>query len=65
MVHSSLPTPMACDHTLSIHEGQSLEDHTLYLSVVGALQYCTLTCLDICFAVIKFCQFMHCPTDVH
>ena len=65
MVHSSLPTPMACDHTLSIHEGQSLEDHTLYFSVVGALQYCTLTCLDICFAVIKFCQFMHCPTDVH
>ena len=66
MVHSKLlPNPMACDNTLSIHEAQPLKDPTLYCSMVGALQYCIVTCPNICFAVNKFCQFMHCPTDVH
>ena len=50
-----LPTSMAYDHTLSIHEGQTFEDPTLYRSVVEALQYCTFTRPDIFFLVNKVC----------
>ncbi|GKD31683.1 gag/pol polyprotein [Tanacetum coccineum] len=32
-------------------------------SVVGALQYVTLSRPDIAFAVEKVCQYMHAPTD--
>ena len=41
------------------------EDSTKYGSLVGALQYLTLTRLDISFAVNKVCQFLHAPTTVH
>lgn len=34
-------------------------------SVVGALQYLTLTRPDICYAVNQVCQFMHSLTTVH
>ena len=37
----------------------------MYRSVVGALQYCTLTCLDINYVINKMCQYMHSPSDVH
>jgi len=32
---------------------------------MGALQYLTFTCPDICFAVNRVFQFMHAPTDSH
>jgi histone deacetylase 1/2 len=52
---------------LSCFEGTTLgpKDATNYRSVVGALQYLTLTRLDISFAVNKVCQFLHAPTTVH
>lgn len=43
----------------------SLSDPTFYRSIVGGLQYVTLTWPDICFAVNKVCQFMQAPTYEH
>jgi hypothetical protein len=52
---------------LSREEGTLLseKDNTQYRSLVGALQYVTLTRPDIAFAVNKVCQFLHSPTNVH
>jgi hypothetical protein len=36
-----------------------------YRSLVGALQYLTLTRPDISFPVRKVCQFLHKPTTTH
>jgi histone deacetylase 1/2 len=59
-------TPMSSDK-LSINDGDPLgpKDSTEYRSIVGALQYVTLTRPDISFAVNKVCQFLHRPTTVH
>ena len=40
-------------------------DNTKYRSMVGALQYLTLTRHDICYAVNKVCQYLHVPTTMH
>jgi hypothetical protein len=36
---------------------------TTYRSIVGGLQYLTLTRPDICFVVNRVCQFLHSPTE--
>jgi histone deacetylase 1/2 len=60
-------TPMATTEKLSRYDGEPLSaaDITKYRSVVGALQYLTLTRPDIAFSVNKVCQFLQAPTDVH
>jgi histone deacetylase 1/2 len=52
---------------LSLHDGDPLgpKDKTGYMSIVGALQYLTLTRPYMSFAVNKLCQFLHKPTIVH
>uniref|UniRef100_A0A803NL56 Reverse transcriptase Ty1/copia-type domain-containing protein n=1 Tax=Cannabis sativa TaxID=3483 RepID=A0A803NL56_CANSA len=57
-------TPMALT-SLSLYDGEPLTDGTSYCSLVGALQYCTLTRPDISFTVNKLCQFLHAPTTIH
>jgi histone deacetylase 1/2 len=63
----SINTPLSSCEKLSINDGDKLgpEDASRYRSMVGALQYLTLTRPDICFAVNKVCQFLHAPTTVH
>lgn len=47
----------------NIKEGDPLfPDPTLYRSVVGALQYVTVTRPDVAFAVSKVSKFMHSPS---
>jgi histone deacetylase 1/2 len=60
-------TPMASTEKLSRYEGEPLlaADITHYRSVVGALQYLTLTRPDIAFSVNNVRQFLHAPTEVH
>jgi hypothetical protein len=60
-------TPLATSEKLSAHIGTPLgpQDATKYRSIVGALQYLTLTQPDIAFAVNKVCQYLHALIDAH
>ncbi|KAL5569887.1 hypothetical protein UlMin_026462 [Ulmus minor] len=58
-------TPGVVGKSLSQYDGDLFKDPTKYRSVVGALQYVTLTRPDISFAVNKACQFMQSPTSAH
>lgn len=60
-------SPMATTEKLSKAIGNPLtsDEATKYRSIVGALQYLTLTRLDISFAVNKVCQFLQSPTNDH
>ncbi|XP_025981670.1 uncharacterized mitochondrial protein AtMg00810-like [Glycine max] len=61
----SISSPMTSSCKLSKTGGDLFQDPTLYRSVVGALQYATLTRPKIAFAVNKVCQFMENPLDTH
>lgn len=61
----SYPTPMLSNSKLSKYEGDPMVDGKLYRSVIGALQYATITRPEICFSVNKVSQFMSCPLDSH
>jgi histone deacetylase 1/2 len=63
----AVDTPLPSTQKLSIKDGDALgpEDSTKFRSLVGALQYLTMTRPDISFAVNKICQFLHSPTTVH
>ena len=63
----AIDTPLCSTEKLSAVDGDVLgsEDSVKYRSIVGALQYLTLTRPDISFAVKKVCQFLHTPTTVH
>ncbi|XP_059445487.1 uncharacterized mitochondrial protein AtMg00810-like [Corylus avellana] len=58
-------SPCPSGSQLSKLNGESLLDPFEYKSVVGALQYCTLTRPDIAFSVNQLCQHMHHPTVTH
>jgi hypothetical protein len=61
-----IATPLSTSEKF-VHEGIPLgaNDATNYRSVVGTLQYLTLTRPDIAFPVNKVCRFLHTPTTVH
>ncbi|RVW97735.1 Retrovirus-related Pol polyprotein from transposon RE1 [Vitis vinifera] len=58
-------TPGAVGKNLSKFDGDPMDEVTQYRSVVGTLQYLTITRPDIAFAVNKACQFMQQPTSAH
>lgn len=62
---SPCPTPMVTMPKLSKTEREVFTDLSLYRSVVGTLQYLTLTRPDIAYSVNKLSQFLHSPTTRH
>jgi hypothetical protein len=54
-------TPMTSLEKISVQP----QDAMKYRSLVGALQYITLTRPDISFPINKVCQFLHEPTTTH
>ena len=66
-MHNAKPikTPLAPGSKLQMDVTDSFSDPTLYKSVVGALQYATITRPDIAYAFNKLCQFMHSPLESH
>jgi hypothetical protein len=63
----ALSTPMVPSEKILIIDGMPLgpKDATQYNSVVGALQYVTLTRHDLSFAVNRVCQFLHYQMIIH
>ncbi|CAM8988098.1 unnamed protein product [Rhodiola kirilowii] len=60
-------TPLSATDKLARDTGCPLssDDAFRYRSIVGGLQYLTLTHPDISFAVNKVCQYLSNPTDAH
>jgi hypothetical protein len=60
-------TPLVTSEKLTLGGGTPLinEEAMKYRSLVGGLQYLTLTRPDVSFAVNKVCQFLHAPTNLH
>jgi hypothetical protein len=58
-------TPADTKSKTSAADGKPIDDVTTYRSVAGALQYMTITRLDIAYAVQQVCLHMHAPRDVH
>lgn len=57
--------PCSSGLKLSTFDGEQLVDPSEYRSVVGALQYCTLTRPDLSFAVNQLRQHLQAPTTTH
>ena len=58
-------TPLPARSQLSKDVSDPLKNAYEYRTLVGALQYCTLTRPDISFAVNQLYQFMHSPTTAY
>ncbi|KAK2980515.1 hypothetical protein RJ640_022517 [Escallonia rubra] len=58
-------TPVSSTSKTSKLGSVPFSDPTKYRSVVGALQYLTITRPDIAFAVNRACQYMHSPSEEH
>lgn len=62
---NGMPTPMVSTSKLSKIGSPAVSDPTQFRSVVGALQYATLTRPEISFSVNKVCQFLSNPLEEH
>ena len=58
-------TPMSTIEKLRKENGVLFENPSLYKSIIGSLQYVTLTRPDIAFLVNKLSQFLVEPTVLH
>lgn len=61
----SIATPWVSNAKLSKEGSNYVDDPSLYRSIVGALQYATLTRPEISYSVNKACQFLSQPLEEH
>ncbi|KAH9687366.1 retrovirus-related pol polyprotein from transposon RE1 [Citrus sinensis] len=59
------PTPMSSSDKLVRDRGAAFENPSLYRSLIGSLQYITLTRPEIAFTVNKLSQLLAAPTVIH
>jgi len=60
-----ISSPVASSCKLTKTYSDLFSDPTLYRSVVGVLQYLTITRPEISYSANKVCQFMANPLDSH
>lgn len=58
-------TPMAANTKLIRDDSSLFENPTLYRSLIGGLQYLTMTRPDFSFTVNRLSQFLHNPSVTH
>jgi histone deacetylase 1/2 len=60
-------TPISTTDKITAVDGELLSsaDVTEYRSIVGGLQYLTITRPDISYVVNRVCQYLHAPRDTH
>nr|XP_020197791.1 uncharacterized mitochondrial protein AtMg00810-like [Aegilops tauschii subsp. strangulata] len=63
--YKPVPTPIDTKAKVSALDGSPVPDAAFYRSIVGALQYLTLTRPDLQYAVQQVCLHMHAPRDTH
>ncbi|GKU96906.1 hypothetical protein SLEP1_g10086 [Rubroshorea leprosula] len=61
---STISTPLAIKDPVTLRDNELVDEHE-YRKIVGALQYLTITRIDLSHAVNKVCQFMQTPTLAH
>ncbi|XP_026451025.1 uncharacterized protein LOC113351212 [Papaver somniferum] len=61
----TVTTPVAPRSKLQYDDASLFPDATLYRSLVGGLQYLSMTRPDITYAVNQVSQYMHRPTQTH
>lgn len=60
-----ISTPLSVKPSIVIDDAAAYTDATQYRSLVGALQYLTMTRPELSYAVNIVCQYMHNPTATH
>jgi len=59
------PTPMTFTIRLTQDVTTAFNDHTLCRSIIGALQYVTITHPELAYSINKVIQYMHQPQKHH
>jgi histone deacetylase 1/2 len=67
MIKCATTTPMSTTDKITVVDGELLSsvDATEYRSIVGGLQYLTITRPVISYAVNRVCQYLHAPRDTY
>ncbi len=65
MGYKPISIPLEQNVKLSAHEGDLVEDTTMYIRIVGSLIYMTITRPDLSYAVGVVSQFMQTPRKPH